>query len=656
MIAFHSELLKNYQRATQREWIVTNGLGGYASSTVCGANTRRYHGLLMASTEPPLGRVNILSKIDETIHIQGKSYDLACNKFPETIHPNGNQHLELFSFEFYPKFIYSVGGVRLEKNIYMIFEKNATIIFYRLLDSPVPIKLSLVSFFACRRFHELTHENPFFNTKVELNDGLLRLKPYKGTPMIHLYFSPANFDDNPLWYRNFEYEEEKKRGLDFREDLFTPGDLTFDLEPGSSCFVIVSTDELNSSDLLQAEQKETERKKNILKNCEKEDKLAFSLFLASDTFIVQREQKGQATVIAGYPWFSDWGRDTMISLPGLTLSTGRYDLARSILNTYSKYVSQGMLPNRFPDEGKQPDYNTVDATLWYFNAAYQYFLYSGDEAFIRSTLYPVFKDIIDWHEKGTRYNIHVEPDGLLYAGEPGTQLTWMDAKIGDRVITPRNGKPVEVNALWYNGLKIMEFFADRFGYSAMKEQYAAMSELAKKSFNKAFWNKESNCLYDCIDGEWRDLSIRPNQIFAISLPFPILKTEKFRTVLKVIEDELLTPFGLRSLSPKDPKYIGKYTGNAIQRDQAYHQGTVWPWLLGPYISAYLRVYGRTEKTLEKARSLMNPFVDHLYEAGLGSISELFDGDAPHDPNGCFSQAWSVAELLRIVVEELKSEI
>jgi predicted glycogen debranching enzyme len=594
----------------------------------------------------------ILSKVDETIHINGKSFDLACNKFPGTIHPMGHQNVELFSFEFYPKFIYSVGGVRLEKNVYMIFEKNATIIFYRLLESPCPIKLSLMSFIACRRFHELTHENPFFNTKTEINEGLIRLKPYKSAPMIHLFFSAAQFAENPLWYRNFEYEEEYRRGLDYREDLFTPGDLTFDLAPGATCFLIASTDELTSNDLLQAEYKETERKKTILKNCEKDDKLSLSLFLSADSFIVRKEDKAFASVIAGYHWFSDWGRDTMISLPGLTLVTGRFDLAKSILATYAKSCSEGMLPNRFPDEGTEPDYNTVDATLWFFNAAYQYFLYTGDEGFIRTVLFPVLKEIIQWHERGTRYNIHLEPDGLLYAGEKGTQLTWMDAKIGDMVITPRMGKPVEVNALWYNALKIMEFFSDRFNYLVGRDQYAVMADLAKKSFNQSFWNKEARCLFDCINGSQVDASIRPNQIFAISLPFPVLKTERHRSVLKKIEQELLTPFGLRSLSPKDPKYAGKYFGNAIERDKIYHQGTVWAWLLGPYITAYLRIHGRTPETLEYVKSLLEPFRNHIYEAGLGTISELFDGDSPHEPNGCISQAWSVAEILRVMVEEL----
>lgn len=652
MIAFHSEILKNYERASRREWIVTNGLGGYASSTICGANTRRYHGLLVASMEPPLGRMVILSKVDETLHISGKSYDLSCNKFPQTIHPMGHQHLELFSFEFHPKYLYNVNGVVLEKNVYMIFEKNATIIFYRLVESPYPVKLSVMGFVACRRYHELTRENPFFNTKVEIGDGLLRMKPYKNGPLVYLFYSQAQFADNPLWYLKFEYEEEFRRGLDYHEDLFTPGDITFDLAPGGSCFLIVSTDELSSSDLLEAEVKETERKKLVLKNCKKEDKLSLSLFLAADNFIVQRGERGSTSIIAGYPWFSDWGRDTMISLPGLTLVTGRYELAKSILSTFSRYVSQGMVPNRFPDEGKDPDYNTVDATLWFFNAVYQYFLYTGDEGFVRGALYPVLREIIDWHERGTRYNIHLDQDGLIYAGEKGTQLTWMDAKIGNEVITPRIGKPVEVNALWYNALKIMEFFSERFGFAQFRDHFSAMAEKAKKSFNELYWNEKSDCLFDCIDGNEMDPSIRPNQIFSMSLPFPVLKAEYHTSVLKVVESELLTPYGLRSLSPKDPKYIGKYAGNALKRDRAYHQGTVWPWLLGPYVTAYLRVNGRTSTTLTRVKELLKPFHDHLYEAGLGTISELFDGDAPHESNGCIAQSWSVAEILRIMNEEL----
>ena len=652
MIAFHSEILKDFESATQREWIVTNGLGGFASSTICGANTRRYHGLLVAANRPPLERMVILSKIDETIFANDKSYDLACNQFPGTIHPHGHQYLELFSYEFYPKFIYSVEGIRLEKSVYMIYEKNASIIVYRLLESPSPIRLSCISFFACRRFHELTHENPFFNTKIETSDGLLRLKPYKGTPFIHLYFSQGRFDENALWYKNFEYTEEKNRGLDFREDLFTPGDLTFELKPNETAFIIASTEELNSSDLLQAEYLESDRKRKLLKNTEKNDKLFYSLILASDSFIVKREENSASTIIAGYHWFSDWGRDTMISLPGLTLATGRFDIAKSILHSYSRYASEGMIPNRFPDEGELPDYNTVDATLWFFNAVYQYYQYTNDEVFVRNGLMGVLKDIISWHEKGTRYKIFLDSDGLLSAGEKGTQLTWMDAKVGEEVITPRIGKPVEVNALWYNALKIMEFFADKFGDKKSVSHYSDLSLIAQRSFNRIFWNKDTNCLYDYINTRSSNSSIRPNQIFAISLPFPILKADRHKEVLQVIEKELLTPFGLRTLSPQDPRYIGRYCGNAIERDQAYHQGTVWPWLLGPYVTAYLRVYGRNPQSLKRVRDLLVPFENHLYESGLGTISELFDGDPPHQPHGSISQAWSVAELLRVIVEEL----
>jgi predicted glycogen debranching enzyme len=342
----------------------------------------------------------------------------------------------------------------------------------------------------------------------------------------------------------------------------------------------------------------------------------------------------------------------MIALPGLTLVTKRYNAARGILRAFAQHCDQGMIPNRFPDAGDTPDYNTVDATLWYFYAVDKYLKYTGDLDFIRDELWETLKDIIQWHIRGTRYNIKLDNDGLIAAGVEGAQLTWMDAKIGDWVVTPRRGKPVEINALWYNALKVMETLAKKLSDANKASQYASLANWTKRSFNARFWNAEAGCLYDCINGEFRDASIRPNQIFAISLPHPVLDENRRQQVVEVVRRDLLTPYGLRSLSPEDSRYVGRYEGDSYQRDSAYHQGTVWGWLIGPFITAYVKVYGKQAG----AARFLEAFRGHLTEAGIGSISEIFDGDAPHTPRGCIAQAWSVGEVLRAYVEDVKEEM
>jgi len=374
-----------------------------------------------------------------------------------------------------------------------------------------------------------------------------------------------------------------------------------------------------------------------------------SLAAAADQYIVSRG--GQKTVIAGYHWFSDWGRDTMIALPGLTLPTGKFEVARSILRTFARNLDQGMLPNRFPDAGEMAEYNTVDATLWYFEAARAYLAYTGDLTFVHDELYPVFRDIISWHVRGTRYGIKVDTDGLLSSGEEGVQLTWMDAKVGDWVVTPRRGKPIEIQALWYSALCIMEDLARRFDDKTSQERYRNLASAANLSFNRLFWNENAGCLYDVINGA-PDASIRPNQIFAVSLTYGMLSSERAKRVVEKVQEHLLTPYGLRSLAPTDPQYRGRYMGGPVERDGAYHQGTVWPWLLGPFITAYVKVNGRSDAARRQAGEWLLPLKDHLTDAGLGHISEIFDGDAPQIPRGCFAQAWSTAEILRALVEDV----
>src|SRR5262249_9458276 len=468
--------------------------------------------------------------------------------------------------------------------------------------------------------------------------------------MLHFAHDANEVNGSGDWYRNFEYQVERERGLDFNEDLFSPFLLKFDMTDRSSASIIASTEILEARDVEEYRQAEIMRRAEIIAAPPIEDQLVSALLAAADQYIVAREHC--KTVIAGYHWFGDWGRDTMIALPGLALVTGRTGMAKSILLEFAKHIDRGMLPNRFPDAGETPEYNTVDATLWYFEALRALGEYTNDYDFIKTNFYAGLVDIIDWHERGTRYGIKVDHDGLLLSGEPGVQLTWMDAKVGDYVVTPRQGKAVEIQALWYNALRVTEELAARFGDRANKKRFGDMASRAKRSFENQFWNEQAGCLYDVVSGDGRDASIRPNQILAVSLKHSMLSREKSKNVIEVVEGELLTPYGLRSLAHSDPAYRPRYEGGVWDRDTAYHQGTVWPWLMGPFITAYVRTNGSTKRARERAKELLGPLQDHLSDAGLGHISEILDAESPHAPRGCIAQAWSVAEILRAAVEDV----
>jgi predicted glycogen debranching enzyme len=446
------------------------------------------------------------------------------------------------------------------------------------------------------------------------------------------------------------YGIEQERGLDYREDLFNPFVVSFALGQRTvAAAIIASTRPSDARQARELRRSEIQRRAALLASSPSKDPLVQTLTAASDQFVVKRGEL--KTIIAGYHWFSDWGRDTMVALPGLTLVTGRSEVARSILSAFANSVDQGMLPNRFPDAGERPEYNTVDATLWFFEAIRAFAKYTADFEFVES-LYGTLKDIIDWHLRGTRYGIRVDSDGLLASGEAGVQLTWMDVKIGDWVVTPRYGKPVEIQALWYNALRIMDDFACRFGDSASQIFFHELAARALDSCNRLFWNVEIGCLYDVVNGEVRDASIRPNQVFAVSLLHTMLSREKAKSVIDVVERELLTPLGLRSLSPQDPQYRPRYEGGVRERDSSYHQGTVWPWLMGPFITAYMKVNDRSEQAREQAARWLNGFGEHLQTAGLGQISEIADADPPYRARGCVAQAWSIAELLRCAAEDV----
>jgi predicted glycogen debranching enzyme len=657
MIQFDQSVCCDLGAAAKREWLETNGIGGFATSTITGLNTRRYHGLLVAATKPPVGRMVLLAKLEETLIINGQRFDISANRYTGAIHPQGYKYLKEFRLNPFPVFTYEVEGVEIEKSVFMIYGENTTVIQYkvrRASNGCSDCSLEVRPLVAFRDYHSTTHENPSLNPHVESEPGLASVAPYAGLPTLYLAHDAQEIDTTGYWYRNFEFDVERERGLDFKEDLFAPMSLKFDLNTRDEVVIIASTEARRVSDVARYRQNEIERRASVVASAPNGDKLVHALFAAADQYVVARANC--KTVIAGYHWFGDWGRDTMIALPGLTLVTGRAEVARSILREFALHIDRGMLPNRFPDAGEPPEYNTVDGTLWYFEAVRALLDYTGDYGFVKEHLYPALVDIVDWHVRGTRFGIRVDADGLLASGEEGAQLTWMDAKVDDYVVTPRRGKPVEIQALWYNALRVMEELARMFGDGANERRYADMAGRAKRSFNSLFWNEEAGCLYDVVDGDSRDGSIRPNQIFAVSLPHTMLSREKGKRVVETVERELLTPVGVRSLASADPQYIARYEGGPWDRDVSYHQGTVWAWLMGPFITAYIKVNAQNSSRANRARARaaewLAAFQDHLSDAGLGHISEIFDADHPHTPRGCIAQAWSVAELLRAAVEDV----
>lgn len=651
-INFGRETCCDLPSAETREWLVTNGIGGYASGTIAGLLTRRYHGLLVAALKPPLGRTLLVTKLDEIVNYQEQVYPLYTNRWAGgAIDGYGHDHIERFYLDrTIPTWKFACADALIEKRIWMQPEANITYIRYSLTRSSAPITLTLKAFVNYRDYHSHTQAGNW-SMQVEPVDNGICVTAFSESVPFYLLTDRASVTTTHEWHYNFDLARERERGLRDRDDHLQVATFTATLNPGESLCFVASTQpnpSLNGEAALEV-RRTYERKllgfwqDSYSVNTREAPQWIQQLVFAADQFIVNRaiaENPMGKTIIAGYHWFSDWGRDTMISLPGLTISTGRLQIARAILYTYAKYVDQGMLPNRFPDEGETPEYNTVDATLWYFEAIRQYYEVTEDIDVIEN-LFPVLTDIVQYHCRGTRYNIHLDPaDGLLYAGEPGTQLTWMDAKIGDWVVTPRIGKPVEINALWYNALRIMGKFARQIGRPY--QEYDALADRALARFER-FWNPELGYCYDVVDGIYGDdATLRPNQIFAVSLPHSALAPEQQRAVVETCGRFLLTSFGLRSLGSNHLQYRGYYGGNSFQRDSAYHQGTVWAWLLGPFVIAHLRVY----QNPHLARTFLNPMINHLSTAGLGTISEIFDGNAPMSPQGCIAQAWSVGEILR----------
>ncbi|HSM80064.1 MAG TPA: amylo-alpha-1,6-glucosidase [Nodosilinea sp.] len=682
-ISFGRHLCGSGAFATQQEWLVTNGLGGYGCGTVAGVLTRHYHGLLVAALQPPLERTLLVTKVDETATYLGQTYDLYSDRWADgTLHPEGYLHLESFRLEgTIPIWVYAIADAQIEKRVWMEPGANTTYLRYTVRRASAPVTLSLRVLVNHRSHHHSTQGEGWAMSINACPQGL-RIQARDALPPFYLLSETAPAQPAHTWYNGYALAVEADRGIHPYDDHLHAATFAPTLGQGQSFTLVATTeaeaDRSGQSALLRrlAYEQHLIAQGRAAQPDDEPPAWVSQLVLAADQFVVNRplsqgaetgaqaaepggvepggastgaaqeEPAGGKSIIAGYPWFGDWGRDTMIALPGLTLATGRPALARLILQTFARYLDQGMLPNAFPESGAAPHYNTVDATLWYFEALRAYHQSTADLGLIED-LFPQLQTVITWHCKGTRHGIRVDPaDGLLAAGEAGVQLTWMDAKVGDWVVTPRVGKPIEVNALWYNALLVMADLARRLGQP--EADYEELAAQTRQGFQR-FWSDGLGHCYDLLDGPaGADPSLRPNQIFAVALPAaslgePCLNLERQRAVVDTVAQRLLTSHGLRSLDPAHPSYRGHYGGDPVQRDGAYHQGTVWSWLLGPFVQAHWRLYGDADL----AHSFLEPLVDHLQGGCLGTIGEIFEGDAPMAPRGAFAQAWSVAELLRV---------
>jgi predicted glycogen debranching enzyme len=650
-IKFGREVCGNLETADGREWLVTNGIGGFASGTISGSQTRRYHGLLIAALHPPVGRTQLLAGVDEIVRYADTDYSLATHQWMSgAVEPKGFLNIESFRLEgMVPVWTYALADALLEKRVWMKHGENTTYVQYTLVRGTAPAEVSLKALVNYRDYHNATHADGWW-MQIDPIDVGVKISAFDGATPFYLKCEGASCEPRHEWYRDSFMAVERERGLDDHEDHLFAALFRMTLKVGGTMTLVSTTEAETSSAADRGEL--VERDREIFESWQTQSGKTDGaqpnwipqLILAADQFIVKRSlptNPDGRSIIAGYHWFGDWGRDTMIALPGLTLATGRIDIARQILLAFSEVVDGGMLPNNFPDAGGAPQYNSIDAALWFFEAVRQFFAATKDGRTLLQ-LFPVLAEMIDAHVKGTRYSIRVDPaDGLLYGGEPGVQLTWMDAKVGDWVVTPRIGKAVEVNALWINALETMAEFARLLARPG--EGYEKLAAKAKKNFQK-FWNEERGCCFDVIDtpGQGNDASLRPNQLFAVSLPVSPLSEDQQRAVVDTCAKHLLTSYGLRSLAPGEPGYKGRYGGGPGVRDAAYHQGTVWGWLVGPFVLAHLRVYGDPDEAMR----FLEPLGISVQMYGLGTLGEIFEGDSPFTPHGAIAQAWTVGEVLR----------
>ncbi len=656
-VQFGREVCGDLDIAESREWLVTNGLGGYASGTVAGTTTRRYHGLLVAALQPPVQRTVLVNSLDETVKYHGNIFSLATNRWKSGfVSPTGYLQIESFHLEgAKPVWRYAMEDALIEKRVWMKRGENTTYVSFSLIRGREPVEIDAKILVNYRDFHHTT-QNADWKTRVDSVDQGLQVIAFDGAKPLYVKSATGSWLPKNEWYLNYFLSEELARGLDDQEDRLYAAQFHCQLRTGETATIVLSTEPDTSFDAEEARTTQSNYEVKLFQtwqvehartcglSSDDEPSWLWQLVLAADQFLVERalpDGTAGQSIIAGYHWFNDWGRDIMIALPGLTLTMGRPEIAKKILLSLTRFIDGGMLPNNFPDAGSAPQYNTVDATLWLFEALRQYFQQTQDWETLQQ-LFPILAGVVDAHVHGTRYNIKVDPaDALLYAGTSEVQLTWMDARVGDWVVTPRTGKAVEINALWINALQTMAGFAGLL--ARPREGYERLAGKATRSFQK-FWNEDRQCCYDVIDtpsGE-EDGSLRPNQIFALSLPVSPLTASQQKAVVDIVAEQLLTSHGLRSLGPFEPGYKGEYGGAPRERDSAYHQGATWGWLLGPFALAHYRVY----KDAALAQSFLESLGRTINSGGLGTLGELFTGDAPFASVGAIAQAWTVAEVFR----------
>lgn len=644
----------------QKEWVLTNGIGGYAGSSVTGAHARKHHGYLIASLHPPVERFVILSKINECLIRSSGKIDFTVEQYladdGSTAYRKGIEYLNSFTYDGLVHFTTKAPEFTMTKTLAFEHGKNTIAVSYDIQNDGEAATLVLTPLFNYRVHHDAsTVDTLKFDTTYEQPE--IRLVPQQNKDVTIRLFT----DDGTVvpceekYTTGIQLQKELDVESDALDDNYTPYQIEFPLDAGcrKKISIVCTIEDAYEKDAFSTAAAEMARFDALEKKAGYHDELAETLTIAADHFLAYRQSTGLMTVLAGLPWFTDWGRDTMIALTGLTLATGRYQDARDILTTFARYVHHGMVPNMFPDEGTAPLYNTADASMWYFYAVGKYLDYTGtpeDYAFVQETIYPKLKEIIAAYEHGTDFSIYMEEDGLIHAGSGLDQVTWMDVRVGDWVATPRHGKPVEINALWYHALCLMEEWATRFGEDG--SHYAALAAHAKESFAKEFWNEKDGCLYDVVDGLEGDATLRPNQIYAVSLPHRMLDADKEKKIVDKVYEKLYAKTGLRSLSPDDKEYHPTYEGCLDKRDHAYHQGTSWGFLLGGFLTAYVHVYGTSKEVITQVDAMLDATREQFYHGCIGSIAEIFDGNEPHTSRGCYAQAWSVGEILRAYTEDI----
>jgi predicted glycogen debranching enzyme len=672
-ITFSKDNLSNFEDAIKNEWLVTNGLGGYASSTVLGLNTRKYHAFLVAALRPPGERTVVLSKLDEDIKVGEKTLQLGANDFRHDIYPQGYKLLQSFSVSAFPTYTYSTDEIEVKKTIFLPFEKNASVAFYEVFNrSEQEATVQIYPLLSYRHFHYTINrkQKPVWLNQSQ-TESTVEIIFDNPASIVIIKAVGGKFTSTQTWIEDIFYREEEKRGEASTDESYQPGFFEFKVQKNSSAKFAIATavndsrDEASKTldnfgstpqDIENLLHKELSRRQNVLSTFLEENKQAknenLSWLLQSANDFVVKGIEDKRFVMAGYQWFGSWGRDSFVSLPGLMLANPRFEDARNVILDYTNYCKLGLIPNLIDDKTGEPLYNTVDGTLWYVNSILQFIKYTGGFEFVKKLLWPTLVDIIQNHKQGTVNNIRVDGDGLL---AHGPQLTWMDTIVDDAPFTPRSGKAVEVQALWYNTLQTMQLLAERFGEKHIADEYSEMAIKAKKSFNDKFWDNEKRCLFDVItDSGDPDKSIRPNQVIVGALDFSIIDKDRANQVVDFVQDELLTPVGLRTLSPKDSRYKGRYEGDRPSRDRAYHNGSIWAWLSGPLTTTFLKAKGYQEANIQFALNnfIMPLFASELRRGGLGTINEINDGDAPYTPRGCIAQAWSVAEPLRAYSEDI----